>query len=80
MFFIRCGAAIAWVLVLLGILRTATGIFGAVSVGTFEVPEVIARFLEPTSAGSAVQEGLMLFAAGIVMGLLVQIAKGVKFD
>lgn len=80
MFFIRCGGAIAWALVVLGALRTAIGIFAAVSDGSFELPEIAERFLSLGASGAAMQEGLMLFSAGIVLGLLVQIAKGVKFD
>lgn len=80
MFFIRCGGAIAWVLVVLGILRIAFGIFGAVSEGGFEIPEVATRLLAPVVSASSINDGLILFAAGIFMGLLVQIAKGVKFD
>ena len=80
MFFIRCGATVAWILVLLGALRTGVGVLSAVSAGAFEVPDAAALFLERVTSGATMQEGMMLFVAGIVLGLLVQIAKGVKFD
>ena len=80
MFFIRCGGAIAWVLVLLGLIRIALGFFVAFSTNDAEVPLAAARYLALATSGEAINEGMMTFAAGIVMGLLVQIAKGVKFD
>lgn len=80
MFFIRCGSLIAWALVVMGVLRTAMGFFVAFSTSDLEMPVAAARYLGTTNSGQAINDGMMLFAGGIVMGLLVQIAKGVKID
>lgn len=80
MFFIRCGSVIAWILVLLGVLRTAMGFFAAFSPSVVEIPAALERYLGAAALGDAIADGVMYFVAGIVLGLLVQIAKGVKFD
>ncbi len=80
MFFIRCGGLISWLLVLLGLLHTAAGVFVTFSTSDIEMPAAVASHLASVTSGDAIIEGVMVFAAGIVMGLLVQIAKGVRFD
>jgi len=80
MFFIRCGAAIAWGLVLWGVLRVVTGIYLAATDAPLVQPDLLQRYLDATTQADALNEGIMCFGAGIVLGLLVQIARGVKFD
>lgn len=79
MFFIRCGSLISWLLVVVGLLHTAGGAFVTFSTGDVEMPAAVASHLA-TMTSDAIIEGVMIFAGGIMMGLLVQIAKGVRFD
>ncbi|WP_299028187.1 hypothetical protein [uncultured Sulfitobacter sp.] len=80
MFYIRCGGLIAWILVVIGLLRACLGVFIAFSATAPDVAVTLARALGAVTLAEAILGGLALFGAGIVMGLLVQIAKGVKFE
>jgi hypothetical protein len=80
MFFIRCGGLMAWLLVVVGLLRAVLGVYLAFSGTPIEMAVSAARMLGAATLTEAILGGLALFAAGIVLGLLVQIAKGVKFD
>ncbi len=82
MFFIRYGGAIAWILVLLGVICVAVGVFMAITARALELPAAAAPYLGLVTgtAPETIGAGLMMFLTGIVIGLLAQIAKGVKFD
>ena len=80
MFFIRCGALMAWTLVVLGLLRAGLGVYLAFSITPADIAISVARSFGAVTLAEAIIGGLALFAGGIVLGLLVQIAKGVKFD
>lgn len=80
MFFIRCGGLIAWGLVVWGTLRTALGLFMGLSTGEINLPPVAVRYFGTDISDDSITHGMMIFVAGIVIGLLVQIAKGVKFE
>lgn len=76
MFFIKVGSFIAWTLVVLGFFKAALGLFGALTLESQE--NMIAfskRYLATDSTGEAMDRGIMMFAAGIVLGLIVRIAK-----
>jgi len=76
MFFIRAGTVLAWVLFGFGTFRVA---FALLIAFQFETQEsMIAaskRYLNTENTGEAIDKGLPLIAAGIVVGLLVEIAK-----
>lgn len=80
MFFIRCGGLMAWLLVVAGLLSVVLGGYLAFSGTPIDMAVSSARMLGADTFAKAILGGLALFAAGIVLGLLVQIAKGVKFD
>lgn len=75
MFFIRIGKIIAWLLIIFGILKLATGFHVAFS---FDDPdEMIAaskRYLGTNNSGEAINGGLKYLVYGMIMGLLVKIA------
>lgn len=75
MFFIRAGFAIAWFAVVLGGLRVAMGF--AVAFGTAPTDKATASrvFLGSATTGEAIDQGTLLFASGIVIGLLAVIAR-----
>ena len=75
MFFIKSGSVIAWILVAAGSVRLAMGFFVALG---FEGDKYIAaskRYLGSTNSGEAIDQGFMLLVAGVVIGLIVKIAK-----
>jgi hypothetical protein len=80
MFFIRCGVLIAWFLILLGVLRTGAGLLETFFASALELSVAPARYLSAAAAGDAISGGMIMVVAGVVMGLLVQIAKGVTFE
>ena len=63
-----------------GLLRAVLGVYLAFSGTPIEMAVSAARMLGAATLTEAILGGLALFAAGIVLGLLAQIAKGVKFD
>lgn len=80
MFFIRCGGLMAWLLVAAGLFCALLGVYMAFSGTPIAIGVFVARALGAATLTEAILGGLALFAAGIVLGLFVQIAKGVKFD
>lgn len=76
MFFIRAGAVLAWLLFGFGALRVIIALIIAFQFDTTE--SMIAaskRYLGTENTGEAIDKGLPILAAGIVVGLLVEIAK-----
>lgn len=75
MFFIRAGFAIAWFAVVLGGLRVAMGF--AVAFGTAPADNATASrmILATANTGEAIDQGMVMFAMGIVIGLLAVIAR-----
>lgn len=67
---------IAWTLVIVGLLRAVA--FAADEYASLPVDAL--GWLAAGPWGLAAVQALAIFTSGIVMGLLVQIAKGVKFD
>ena len=76
MFFIRVGTFVAWATVIFGLFRFAAGMFVAL---VFEGDSMFAasrRYLAAADSGEAIGEGIMIFLAGITLGVVVEIAKG----
>ena len=76
MFFIKAGTILAWLLFGYGVFRVT---FALIIAFQFESHQsMIAaskRYLNAENTGEAIDKGLPLIAAGIVVGLLVEIAK-----
>ena len=60
---LRLGSIIAWILIVLGALRMAMGLFVAIN------------FSSEGNAGIAIVQGIFLLFVGGVIGLLVRIAR-----
>ena len=69
------GSLIAWVLISIGALRVAMGFYVAFSFIDNANVAASARYLGTTNSGEAINEGMVMFIAGVVIGLLVKIAK-----
>jgi hypothetical protein len=75
MFYIKAGALLAGAMTILGFLKFLMGVWVALQ---FEGDQMVAaskRYLGTVDSGEAIDRGLQMFAAGIVIGLLVHIAK-----
>ncbi len=79
MIFIRIGTFIAWALLTLGSLRVAMGLIVAT---TFDTPESMhaasLRYLATSNSGEAIDKGLWTLMAGVVLGLLTELAKNTR--
>lgn len=75
MTFVRLGRVLAWALLLIGAMRVGVGFFVATA---FSDPATYAaatrRYIGSGTTGDAIDQGLVVFAAGIVVGLLTHIA------
>ena len=81
MFFIWVGTAIAWFAVIAGALKFGvSGLIGFI-VDTDEQRIAFARrYFGEADTGAAIAQGEQLFVVGIVIGLLVRIAKNAKSE
>lgn len=75
MFFIKIGSVLAWILVVFGLMRVAMGLVIAFGTNADNYAAATKRYLGSTSSGEAIDRGAMVLVAGVVIGLLVQIAK-----
>jgi hypothetical protein len=72
---IKLGSIVAWTLVVFGAIRTALALLFAFGVSNEDNAFVAARYFAAANTGEAIDESLVMFTAGVVIGLLVQIAK-----
>lgn len=72
MFFIKAGSIIAWLLVVAGLMRVVMGFIIASSDNYVAATK---RYLGSGTTGEAIDKGFMWLVVGVVIGLLVQIAK-----
>lgn len=78
MFFTRLGTIVAWLALILGALRFGIGFY----VGSIDESQARAiaqaRYLFSTSPGTAINQGSVLIAVAIAMGILVEISRAVR--
>jgi hypothetical protein len=73
---VRFGSIIAWLLIGLGALRAAIGYFVAIYfVDDGDMVLAAKRYLGTSSPADAQDSGFLVLIAGVVLGLLVKIAK-----
>ena len=72
---VRFGSIIAWLLIGLGALRAAMGLFVAIYFVDDGDMVLAARRYLGTSPADAQDSGFLVLIAGVVLGLLVKIAK-----
>ncbi len=76
MFFLKTANIMAWILVVVGSIRTLTALaFATIVLDHEKMIAFSKRYLGASTSGEAIESGLLIFAAGIVLGLLVIIAK-----
>lgn len=74
MTFSTMGRVLAFLMIVFAVLRVTMG-FIVASIGT---PEAAARYLGSRSSGGAIDQGLILLALGIVVGVLTDISRSVR--
>lgn len=75
MFFIWAGTFLAWAMVILGAFRVSLGLFVAIGFDGEQMLAASRRYLGAANSGEVIDQGIITLAAGIVVGLLVEIAK-----
>lgn len=80
MFFIKCGGLLAWILILMSVVQLCLGFYSVFSVVPANAPEEAIGALQKAVMSNSLADAGMYFVVGVMVGLLVQIAKGVKFD
>ena len=79
MFFVKVGSVIAWLATIGGFAKMVLSYWLAYSVQTHEeMVAVSKRYLATETTGEAINESTLLFVFGILVGLLVHIAKNIK--
>ena len=73
---LKLGSIVAWLLISLGALRAAMGYFVAIYYADYGDMVIAAkRYLGTSSPADAQDSGFLVLIAGVVLGLLVKIAK-----
>lgn len=72
---IRLGSIIAWGLIIFGVMRTAMGFIVAFSSSAEGNAAMSALYLGTANSGDAIDRGMITIIIGVVIGLLVEIAK-----
>lgn len=72
---IRVGSIIAWLLLAFGTLKIAMGFYVAINFNGEENAFYAQRYLAASNSGEAINEGMIVFGVGLVIGLLVKMAK-----
>lgn len=78
MFFIRAGSIMAWGAVILSAFKLTVGLWIALTLDKEQMIAASKLYLGTATSGEAIDEGLIMLAAGIIVGLLVEIAKSRK--
>lgn len=73
---IRLGSIIAWLMVIFAGLRIGIGYYIAFTTTTLEEAEALSRrYLATPDTVGAINQGFYVLVAGVVIGLLVRIAR-----
>ena len=72
------GNIVAWLALVLGVLRAAMGLF----VASFDDPAsraaAASRYLVSATSGEAIDQGIKVFLFGLVLGILVKIGRSLS--
>jgi hypothetical protein len=72
---VKLGSIIAWVLIFSGVSKAGLGLIGAYAVAAEDRAYFATRYLATANTGEAIDKGLVILVVGVVIGLLVEIAK-----
>ena len=75
MFFTRVGRIIAYLALVLGVLRTAMGFVGA---STSDYQAFAQRYLGTETTGEAINQGMIMILIAVVVGVLTDISRSVE--
>lgn len=75
MFFTKLGTIVAWMAFVLGVFRVATGFVVASNLDTAGFDA--ARYIGSSTSGRAIDQGLMMIAFAIGLGILAEISRRV---
>ncbi|MBN15511.1 MAG: hypothetical protein CMJ15_09885 [Pelagibacterium sp.] len=75
MFFTKLGIIVARLALFLGAFRVATGLFFAFN---RDATDFAARYLGSKTSGQAIDQGLLMIAFAIVLGILAEISRQVN--
>ncbi|CUI01111.1 hypothetical protein [Leisingera aquaemixtae] len=76
MIFIRLGSLLSYCILALGTYKAGFGLYLAATVTDHQF--AARRYLASDTTGEAINQGLMYILGAVVLGLLVQIARGVS--
>jgi hypothetical protein len=71
---VKLAEVVAWVIIVFGLFRAATGFFIASRFSGEDYAFATKRYLGSTTTGEAIDQGLVIFVVGLVIGLLAKIA------
>lgn len=69
------GNIVAWLALVLGVLRAAMGFFVASLDDPASRAEAASRYLGSATSGEAIDHGIKVFLFGLVLGILVKIGR-----
>lgn len=75
MFFTRVGTAIAWLGLVLGVLRIALGLFAGSNLDTPGFNPV--RYLGSATPGQAIDQGTIVIVVAVALGVLAEIGRSI---
>tara|TARA_R110002126_G_scaffold165178_1_gene313023 strand:- start:825 stop:1064 length:240 start_codon:yes stop_codon:yes gene_type:complete len=78
MFFVRVGSVVAWLATIGGALKFAIGFFIASSLDRETMIAASKHYFNAANSGEIINESIPVFLFGIVIGILVHIAKNSK--
>lgn len=76
MIFIKLGALLSYTILAFGFYKAGFGLYLAVTVVDHQF--AARRYLAADTTGEAINQGLMYVLGAVVLGLLVQIARGIS--
>lgn len=75
---ILLGSIVSWLAVVVGGMQLAMGFFVASQAEAETRVTMAARYLGAKTSGEAIDQSIMVFIFGVTLGVLVQIARGVR--
>ena len=72
---VKLGTIVAWLMIVSGTVKTAMGYFVAFNFDQEQNAAAARRYLAAANSGEAINEGMIIFVAGVAVGLLAKIAK-----
>ncbi|WP_333815807.1 hypothetical protein [Tabrizicola sp.] len=75
---LKLGGIVAWLALIMGVLRAAIGSFVASIDDPASRAAAASRYLGSATSGEAIDQGIKVFLFGLVLGILVKIARSLS--